>query len=302
MNQRKKQQRLFTTIVSIMVIALVASGVLGYLFYTQKVTSNKLKADLEANTLSVYVASTYIAGGDTIVADGETPNVVRQQIRTGLDSSFYISEAELGQSALVDIAEGTPVMYAMVTADEFDKDTRNYEISVANLMTTQMNNDFVDVRIMFPNGEDYIILSHKKLNNLVLETNVFTCQANEEEILRMSSAIIDAYCTTGAYIYTTTYVASDAQEAATPTYPVKAETLELINSDPNVLTKAIETLNLSARISLETRLSNLSQEELEAVAGGLQISDTAGGAVLQSQSSLNAVQSDESEEAIEEEQ
>jgi hypothetical protein len=117
--------------------------------------------------------------------------------------------------------------------------------------------------------------------NLYLESNVFTTECNEEEILRFSSAIVDAYTTTGAYIYTTKYIAVDAQEDATPNYPVRAETLELIQSDPNVLTTAINTLNLSARLSLESRLSGLTQEELEAVASGLSLADTAGGTVLQ---------------------
>ncbi len=290
---KKKQKRTVTILSVLLILFLAASGVFGYLFYTQKQTSDTLQAELDANTLSVYVATTYISGGDTIKADGDDANVVKQPIRTGLDAMSYISDAEIGQSALIDIPEGQPVMYNMVTADEFEKDSRQFEISVANLMTTQLNNDYVDVRIMFPNGEDYIILSYKKISDLILESSVFTCQCNEDEILRMASATIDAYCTTGAYIYTTKYVASDAQEPATPNYPVKAETLELMNTDPNILNKAMETLNLSARISLESRLSQLSQDELEAVASGLQLSDTAGGAVLQSNSSLEMSQQED---------
>lgn len=35
--------------------------------------------------------------------------------------------------------------------------TRDYEISVANLTTDQKENDVVDIRVIFPNGEDYVI-------------------------------------------------------------------------------------------------------------------------------------------------
>ena len=281
MRNKKKQKRILAFLVAMIIIFAGATGALAYLFKTENEKAIALKSELDANTLTVYVASTYISGGDTISADGDNPNVIQQQIRTGLDSMAYISEEELGQTALVDIPEGQPVMYNMVTEQKFDKDTRNYEIAVANLMVTQANNDYVDIRIMFPNGEDYLVLSKKKVMNLYLESNVFTTECNEEEILRFSSAIVDAYTTTGAYIYTTKYIAVDAQEDATPNYPVRAETLELIQSDPNVLTTAINTLNLSARLSLESRLSGLTQEELEAVASGLSLADTAGGTVLQ---------------------
>ena len=285
MRNKKKQKRILAILIIFIVFFAGATGLLGYLYKTENDKAVALKQELDANTLTVYVASTYITAGDTISADGDNPNVIQQQIRTGLDSFAYISDEELGQTALVDIPEGQPVMYNNVTEQQFDKDTRDYEIAVANLMVTQANNDYVDVRIMFPNGEDYLVLSKKKVSNLYLESNVFTTECNEEEILRFSSAIVDAYTTTGAYIYTTKYIAVAAQDEATPNYPVRAETLELIQSDPNVLTTAINTLNLSARLSLESRLAGLTQEELEAVASGLSLADTAGGTVLQHDSS-----------------
>lgn len=299
MKKKKQQKRILAILIALIVILGGVAGFLGYMYKTENETAVALKEELDANTLTVYVASQYIAGGDTITADGDNPNVIQQQIRTGLDEFAYISEEELGQSALVDIPEGQPVMYNMVTTEEFDKDTRKYEIAVANLMTTSTENDIVDVRVMFPNGEDYIILSQKKMEGLNIETNVFTCNMNEEEILRMASATIDAYTISGAYIYVTKYIASEAQDEAIPNYPVKAETLELINSDPNVLTTAIETLNLSARLSLESRLSSLSQDELAAVVEGHNISDPAGGAYLGTDTTGASMSDDSFDEALE---
>ena len=53
-------------------------------------------------------------------------------------------------------------MYNMVTDVVVDNDTRDYEISVANLTTDQKENDVVDIRVIFPNGEDYVILSKNR--------------------------------------------------------------------------------------------------------------------------------------------
>jgi hypothetical protein len=91
----------------------------------------------------------------------------------------------------------------------------------------------------------------------------------------MASATIDAYKVSGTYIYTTRYVEPNLQTESTPNYVVRPEVIDLINSDPNILSIAKETLNLDARISLEQRLIGLSEDTLKAVSEGHGIQDAA---------------------------
>jgi len=102
----------------------------------------------------------------------------------------------------------------------------------------------------------------------------------EEEILRLASATIDAYTITGTKIYVTRYVAGNVQEAGTPDYLVRQETLDRLAKDPNVLTLAQNTMNLQARMSLESRLASLTEEQLKAVNDGHGLTDTAKQSVL----------------------
>ena len=235
--------------------------------------------ELNANSQTVYVAKTDIAKGEKITVD----NVEMQPIYTGLDAYFYITAEELGSTAIVDIDAGVPVMYSMVTTEEIANDTRDYEIASVNLVTTQDANDVIDIRITFPDGSDYIVLSQKTIKSVDLENCVFSTNLNEEEILRFTCAMVDAYTTTGARLYTTRYVESNIQEQATPTYPVSETTKQLIAEDPNVVTVASETLNTSARLSLESRLAMLTTEQLDAVNEGFGLTDTAKSSVLQNQ-------------------
>lgn len=279
--KRKKRNRTIIAVVVVVVLALIGCS---FFEYSQiqdlKAANATYQNELTKNQQTVYVAKDLINAGDVVTDTGDNANVEKQTVYTGLESYNYITESEMNTRAKVDIAAGVPVMYNMVTDVTVDNDTRDYEISVANLTTDQKENDVVDVRVIFPNGEDYVVLAKKQITNLNLENCVFTSQLNEEEILRFASAIVDAYMTTGARIYTTRYVEENIQETSTPNYPVRETTIALINSDPNVVTKATETLNLEARLSLEQRLGTLTEDELDAVAEGFGLTDTAKSSVL----------------------
>ena len=276
----------------IVVIVLLALIICSFFEYSKiqdlKAANIMYQTELSNNQQTVYVATDLINAGDIVTDTGENANVEKQTVYTGFESYNYITESEMNTRAKVDIAAGVPVMYNMVTDVVVDNDTRDYEISVANLTTDQKENDVVDIRVIFPNGEDYVILSKKQITNLNLENCVFTSQLNEEEILRFASAIVDAYMTTGARIYTTRYVEENIQETSTPNYPVRETTIALINSDPNVVTKATETLNLEARLSLEQRLGTLTEDELDAVSEGFGLTDTAKSSVLGSTSTATS--------------
>ena len=215
----------------------------------------------------------------------ENVNVVKQTVYTGLESYNYITEAELGSMAVVDINEGMTIMTNMVTDIPIAKDTREYEIQVCNLMVDQEENDCIDIRIMFPDGSDYLVLPKKTVKNLNLENCVFWTYLNEEEILRLASATIDAFTITGTKLYATRYVESNLQEEPVPTYLVNSSIQDMMDNtsayyDKNLMTKAITTLNALARRNLEERLNKLPEEKLAAVSDGHGIEDTAKNSVL----------------------
>lgn len=261
----------------LIIIALVIILVIGKKRFDEaKSQVSALKTELTDNTRLVYVAAREIKKGEQVTGD----NVAQQMIYTGLSSDYYMSSEDLGQTAIVDIKVNEPVMKTMVAKIELTKDMRKYEIASAHLMTTQKEYDTVDVRILFPNGEDYLLLAKKPVMDLQMGTSIFTTYLNEDEILRMASAMVDAYTTTGAKIYTTKYVEENIQEKPVPNYLVKAAVLDLINSDPNIVEQAETTLNLRARNDLDSRLGALSEEQLSAVAAGMNLEDTAKASVI----------------------
>lgn len=129
---------------------------------------------------------------------------------------------------------------------------RNRRVPYSFIRNTQLleSGDYVDVRISFPNGADYIVLSKKKLEIVPLSKtdsiNRVWLAMNEEEILRMSSSIVDAYLFDGAYLYATLYTES-TQDESIVNYPVNETVEEVMSTDPNILEKAQTRLTKNSR-------------------------------------------------------
>jgi len=158
-----------------------------------------------------------------------------------------------GQVAKIELKKGTTITTEMVYEDTpAPPDLRNRELQVVLLPSSLAQGDNIDIRIQFPTGQDYILLSKKKVERLNEATLWITM--TEEEILSLSSAIVDAYLHK-ASIYALTYVEPQFQTAAIPTYPANNEVLKLLESDPNIVRRAEQELSRQIRSSLESSLA-----------------------------------------------
>ena len=269
---KKKKQKTLLIVLALLVIVILGVGT--FYFYSQNKKLNQevitLNSKIDSNSKTVYVATKDIEPGEVISIDGDDPNVEQQPVLSGLDAYKYITDEDLGKKATIKIESGDPVMCTMVTDSEITADSRKLEMAAVELATNQADYDVVDVRILFPDGSDYIVLSKVEMTDIDMEQNIFTGVLNEEEILRYSCAVVDAYKHAGTKLYTTKYVESSLQDEATPTYPVSDVTRELVQSDPNITSIAETTLNASARLSLEERLGLVTEEQQQAIESNME--------------------------------
>ncbi|WMT42914.1 hypothetical protein RE628_11870 [Paenibacillus sp. D2_2] len=117
--------------------------------------------------------------------------------------------------------------------------------------------DVVDIRIQFPTGQDYILLSKKRVESL--SPGVVTSTLNEEEILLLSSGIVDAYLHK-ASIYALKYVEPYLQREAIMTYPPSDAVLQVIRKDPNIVDMAEHALTATIRAGLEGDLASVTSQ------------------------------------------
>lgn len=168
---------------------------------------------------------------------------------TNQNEKQYVKLNTSALIAKINMAENTVLTLDMVAkSDEtITDDVRRQEYNCIVLPLDLQTNNYIDVRLMLPNGQDFIVVAKKQVTvplNTDGTTNEDTIWMNlsEDETLTMSSAIVEAFKITGAKLYATVYTDAGMQEPATPTYPVNAEATALIQNNPNILQEAKDKL------------------------------------------------------------
>lgn len=219
-------------------------------FYEEKI--KVISQEMTGYTVTVYEASSDIRAGEII-----TKKMVKLKTTlSGQLQSSFIKAEDIGGQALVDISKGTQVLKNMTQNTTIEDGQRELEFSLNIAGENIKKGDYTDIRLRYPDGEDYIVLSKSYISRIDWEKGYLYMNLLPEEIHLISSALVDCYLNTGSYLYTTRYIAASYQNPSSVTYSPNENVLKLIEKDPNVIVKAREYLNDLDRGSLEERLRN----------------------------------------------
>ncbi|MEK0314538.1 SAF domain-containing protein [Cohnella sp. 56] len=235
-------------------------------YYEQQLET--LKQEQERKSREAWVASRTVAAGAVLTADDLKAVPMPAEL---LPSGILTNRKEIiGKHAKVALEPGTPLLASFLYEGQpVPKDVRLKEFQVIQLPSNLKAEQFIDVRIGFPTGEDFVLLSKKKVRQL--SGNVVWLEMNEKDILQASSAIIDAYLQ-GARLYALPYVEPGLQEAAVVNYPANPKVLDLMKIDPNLLETAETELARNLRQTLDTNLKAVSEsDKLRASSGNVTV-------------------------------
>ena len=275
--KKKKKVIILKTIATLSAIALAGFG--GYTAYKYSAAENDLRkqiselnTEITSNKAYVYTALSDIQKGDVLV---EGLNVIESEHYLSLSADAFITYDDLGKIAMVDIAQGSPILTGVVTDNDVNADTREVEIKTVELMSNLSDDDYVDIRIVFPSGADFVVLPKLKVKDLNFEENVFFTRLSESQIITLTSATVDAFLVSGTRLYMTKYIEPALQEASIPNYPVSPIALNLIADNPNVVDIAVETLSVQTRNELMSSVNGLPEEVYDALTSGYGLEDYA---------------------------
>ncbi len=248
--QRKARNSI---LLGIVIGLLIGAVIIVFLFLQLTKLQKQIEADKQA-TRTVYVLSSNVKSGDKI----DSSMLVQKQVLQDIIPTDYISLSDITENTIskLDLTKGSVLSRTLITEsdEKITDDLREQEFNMIVLPQQLDIGAYVDIRLRLPNGQDYIVVSKKCVNNVT--ENTIWMNLYEDEILAMSNAIVEAYKMTGAKLYATTYVEPGNQGSAIPTYMPSAEVINLINSDKNIKEEAKRALAERYTAELRTRREN----------------------------------------------
>lgn len=255
--QRKARQSFLLGMLLMLLIAAIVVGIL----FMQLMNYKNEKDATEAASKTVYVLKNDIKSGEEISA----ANLEKKSLVTTLANNEILSPANLSENSLakIDLGKGTILTQSMVIEEEQadDDSLRTQEFNMITLPTDLETNDYIDIRLLFPNGQDFIVVSKKMV--VKSSENTILLKLSESEILTMSNAIVESYITEGSMLYATKYTDAGIQAAATPTYAVSKEVLDLIDSNANITQTAKNALYSKYVQNNRTQIDTVLRDNLD---------------------------------------
>lgn len=194
---------------------------------------------------------------------------MRQMPESFVTQSLVLNpETIIGKYYRIGLLPGTTLSMDMVMEDPMDDTVREYDV-VASVMPIGLKvGDYVDFRIVYPLGEDYIVLPRKRVE--AIHDKTIKLKLSEMEIHFYQAALVDFFLNSknGATLYLTKYLEPGIQDAATPYYAVPDNILAIIAADPNIMEKVDALINGAGRKIIDIGKSNVSTEDGSAIASG----------------------------------
>lgn len=251
----RKRKPVFIMIATAAVIILAATIVFlyyyrmaGRLAAERNALEETIQAYEDANTL-VYILTDDVRAG--------------QLIRESDYLQAYVQKAAIPQNIITDASELEGKIYktglaanTYLTEDllldmMMSDDMRELDVVMTEVPIGLAEGDYIDVRIAYPMGQDFIAMSHKKV--VALNGNAVKLVVGERDFYAYESMKADYGSYQAVKIYGAKYVEAGIQAAAAVYYPVSADILKTEISDPNIDTADYSDI-LKRRKILEEQL------------------------------------------------
>lgn len=203
--------------------------------YTKDIAAKDLLLEGIGEEVTIYSVSEAKKPGDEIKAE----DLVEM---TGYKSSVtdqFITDTStiIGKLYKIGINPGTPILTNMVMDEELDATSRIHDIVLDSLTVGADVGDYIDIRIRMPYGDDYIVLSHKRIYAINNET--IQVYFTELEWNTYLGALVDYFLNAdyGCTIYGTKYIEPGLQPDAVAYYAVPTNIAALLQKNPNIVDK-----------------------------------------------------------------
>ena len=260
-----------------MIITLIVCAIIGVILYIAVIGPENKASKEKGTATKAYALNRDVKSGQEITADMLSPiNTYSNLIPQNYIDSTILTSVESGKKvvAKVDLYKNTILTASTVTTEEntVTKDVRTMEYNMLTLPINLTIGDYVDIRITFPDGQDFIVIAKKEIKNI--QGNTVTFDMSEADIVMLNSAIVESYIMKASNIYIAKYVEPGMQEKAANTYVPTAEVIRLIETDSKIVSTAKNELtsrfDANIRNQMNSTVNQYSEQGLTNVEEGIQ--------------------------------
>lgn len=227
--------------------------------YEERVASLQATINAHGGEVTCFTVSTSVMPGDEITEDVLEPVT---KLASNINGQYVTDiNSILGKYFKIGLTNGSPILTDMVMSEQIRDDMREVDIYVDRWTVGLEEGDYVDINITMPYGDDYYVLSHKRIMGINENTLKVYLTAAEWETYQ--GALVDYYLNTeyGCTIYAQKYIEPGIQQEAVAFYTPPANIAALLQKNPNVIEKE-ELANMQSwRSSIEELLVIFRDEE-----------------------------------------
>jgi hypothetical protein len=157
------------------------------------------------------------------------------------------------------LREGAVITQDDLLSTRMEDSLRYYDVVLDEHPVGLLAGKYVDIRVRFPFGQDFIAISHKKVEQL--NGTVLKFIFSEQDIYTYNSMLTDKILYE-CQLYVVEYVDSGAQQTADQFYPLNYNQQELLLKNPNALDIVREEMRLSREL-LEAEMLDMEPADME---------------------------------------
>lgn len=202
---------------------------------TLQIQNAQIQSELSAigTMTTVYQVGTKVFASKEINAGDLVPVSVPA---TAVGSNTVIDLSQIkGKCYKIDINPGTILTTDMFMVKDDSMLVKKFtrELTLTALPLGLQQGEYIDIRLLLPNGEEYIVFSHLKVD-MISGTNI-SFKVSEEESYILNSMLQDlAVYGSATAFYATRYLEPGLHTDTVAFYPVQSEMEDWIRWNPNI--------------------------------------------------------------------
>lgn len=253
-------------VISLVLVVVLVLGSIGFLVfrniqldksYKSAISQQtKLQAQLDAigTFTDVLTVKADVNSGQEITKE----DIIPQTIPTSAVPANAITDPNkiLGKYFRIGFKTGLTITSDLIDNVVYDGAVYDKDVFMDSLPLGTKVGDYIDFRVVLPGGEEFVVLSHRRVNARF--ENTIKMNFDEADLWLYTSVMTDRalYKTKGFKIYATKYVDPGRDNKVTSYYPVRKEVMDIVAITSNLSAEQKGKMwNENLRKSIDAKLA-----------------------------------------------